>query len=387
MQAAHVLLPGSAPRWCGRRMKLDYYIVLGVDLSASASAIKKAYRSLAMKYHPDRNPGDELAEEKFKLVNEAYETIGNADKRSDYDGVLRRQAAESKRRATTAPPQNDFYMPEDEVLRDFYEGFYFRKDASKNHGKKGRDLRQNLKVSFRDAALGADTQIHIPFFGPCPQCSGTGIKAGAKMVICPQCRGRGQEKDRRGFFQLCINCKGSGKIATAHCLGCKGTGTAWSERPVSIHIPAGVETGSRLQFRGMGLQGKDGGPAGDFMVVVHVEKHPFFERAGLDIICGVPISVYLAMLGGYVSAPCLDGLRKIKISRGLKSGAEIRLKGKGALSEKQNKYGDMVYRFQIEMPKKISRAEKKLLQQLAVVPVHDGYPLLAAFRKKLQKLA
>ena len=145
-------------------MKPDYYKVLGVELSASAAAIKKAYRSLAMKYHPDRNPGDELAEEKFKLVNEAYETIGNADKRVDYDDALSRQAAESKLRATTPPPQNDFYMPEDEVLRDFYEGFYFKKDVNKNRGKKGRDLRQNLKVSFRDAALGADTEIHIPFF-------------------------------------------------------------------------------------------------------------------------------------------------------------------------------------------------------------------------------
>ena len=207
------------------------------------------------------------------------------------------------------------------------------------------------------------------------------------MVICPQCRGKRQEKDRRGFFQLCTKCKGSGKIATAHCLGCKGKGTAWSERSVSIRIPAGVETGSRLQVPGMGLQGKDGGSAGDFMIVVHVEKHPFFERDGLDIICAVPISVYLAMLGGSVSAPCLDGMKKIKLLRGLKSGAEIRLKGKGAVSEKNNKHGDMVYRFHIEMPKKVTRVEKKLLQQLAEEPVHNGYPLMAAFRKKLRQFA
>ncbi len=207
------------------------------------------------------------------------------------------------------------------------------------------------------------------------------------MVSCPQCRGRGQEKDRRGFPQLCANCKGSGKIATAHCLGCKGKGTAWSERKVYIRIPAGVETGSRLQVPGMGLQGKDGGSAGDFMIVVHVEKPPFFERDGLDIICAVPISVYLAMLGGSVSVPCFDGMNKIKIIRGLKNGAEIRLKGKGAVSEKNNKHGDMVYRFHIEMPKKITRAEKKLLQQLAEQPAHDGYPLMAAFRKKMQKIS
>jgi molecular chaperone DnaJ len=148
-----------------------------------------------------------------------------------------------------------------------------------------------------------------------------------------------------------------------------------------------VETGTRLHIRGMGLQGRDGGAAGDFMIVVHVEKHPFFEREGLDIICLVPISFYQAMLGVYVTVPALEGIIKIKISKWLQSGAEIRLKGKGAVSEKNNKYGDMVYRFHIEMPKKITRAEKKLLKQLAEQPVHDGYPLMAAFRKKLQNFS
>jgi molecular chaperone DnaJ len=360
-------------------MKPDYYRVLGVNHTASDASIKKAYRSLAMNYHPDRNPGDELAEEKFKLVNEAYATIGNADKRIDYDAALRHQTAESKRSATTPPPQNDFYMPHDEVLRDFYEGFYFRKDAGKNRAKKGHDLRQNLKVSFKDAALGSTAEIHIPFLGNCQQCRGAGIRAGSKMVTCPTCLGR--------YKDHCTACKGAGKIATAHCRRCKGKGTVWSERPVHITIPGGVETGTRLHIRGMGLQGLDGGAAGDFMLVVHVEKHPFFERAGLDIICCVPIAFYQAMLGGYVTVPALEGVKRIRILKGLKSGAEIRLKGKGAVSENNNKHGDMVYRFHIEIPKKITRAEKKILQQLAGLPVHDGYPLMASFRKKLQKLS
>jgi molecular chaperone DnaJ len=368
-------------------MKPDYYRVLGVNRSASAAFIKKAYRALAMNYHPDRNQGDELAEEKFKLLNEAYATIGNADKRADYDAVLHRQAFDSKRRETTPPPQNDFYMPHDDMLRDFYEGFYFQQDAAKNPGKRGRDLRQNLKVSFRDAALGCVAEIQIPFLGVCQQCRGTGIRAGSKMVTCPQCRGRGQEKDLRGLPHTCTACKGAGKRATATCPRCKGTSTVWSERPVHIKIPGGVETGARLQVRGMGLKGRDGGAAGDFMIVMHVEKHPFFERDGLDIICLVPISLYQAMLGGYVEAPALEGTKRIKIIKGLKSGAEVRIKGKGAVSEDNNTQGDMVYRLHIEMPKKITRAEKKLLQQLAEQPVHDGYPLMAAFRKKLQKLS
>ena len=366
-------------------MKPDYYRVLGVDRTASEASIKKAYRSLALNYHPDRNFGDELAEEKFKLVNEAYATIGNAEKRSDYDALLNRQAADSRRRETTPPPRNDFYMPRDEMLRDFYEGFYFKQEGPKNRGKKGQDLRRNLKVSFRDAALGGTAEIHIPFLGSCRQCRGTGIRAGSKTVVCQQCRGRGQVNDRRGLQQHCPACKGAGKTATALCQLCKGKGTAWSERPVQIRIPPGVETGARLQVCGMGLQGRDGGLAGDFMIVVHVEKHPFFERNVLDIICSVPISFYQAMLGGYVSVPALEGVKKIKISKGLQSGAEIRVKGGGAVSEAHNRRGDMVYRFHIEMPKKISLREKKLLRQLAEQPVHDGYRLMTAFSKKLQK--
>ncbi len=226
-----------------------------------------------------------------------------------------------------------------------------------------------------------------PFWESCPQCRGTGIRAGSKLVACAQCRGSGQVNDRRGLPHQCTACKGAGKTATAQCPRCKGKGTAWSERPVHIKIPGGVETGARLQVRGMGLRGRDGGAAGDFMVVVHVEKHPFFERDGLDIICSVPIPFYQAMLGGYVTVPALEGVKKIKIARGLQSGAEVRLKGTGAVSEKSGKQGDMVYRFHIEMPKKISRMEKKILQQLAEQPVHDGYRLMAAFRKKLQKLS
>jgi molecular chaperone DnaJ len=367
-------------------MKPDYYRVLGVPRTASAASIKTAYRSLAMKYHPDRNPGDELAEEKFKLVNEAYATLGNADKRSNYDRVLNRQAAETRQRETTPPPQNDFYMPHDDMLRDFYTGFYFRQDGDENRGQKGHDLRRNLKVSFKDAALGSTTEIPIPFWGTCLQCRGTGIRAGSKMTACTHCRGTGREKDRRGAAHQCAACKGSGKIATAYCLRCKGKGAVWAERPVPIRIPGGVETGARLQVRGMGLQGRDGGAAGDFMIVVHVEKHPFFERDGLDIICCVPISVYQAIRGGYVAVPALEGVKKIKIPKGLQSGAELRVKGGGAVSEKSSKYGDMVYRFHIEMPKKVSGLEKKLLQQLAA-QAPAGFPLTAAFMKKLRKFS
>ena len=366
-------------------MKTDYYIVLGVVRTASAAAVKKAYRSLAMKYHPDRNQGDELAEEKFKLVNEAYATVGDSEKRHAYDRQLEQQAAAAQRHATTAPQPDDFYMPQDEVLREFYEGFYFRPQARHARARRGQDLRQNLKISFKDAALGGHAEIHVPVLGHCPQCRGTGVRAGSKMIICQQCRGRGQEQDRHGFLQTCPACEGKGKVPTALCPRCTGKGAAWLERPVRIRIPAGIETGARLQVPGMGLKGGPDGAAGDFIVVVHVARHPFFEREGFDIICSVPVPLYTALLGGIVAVPALEGIKKIKIKSGLKKGAEIRMEGKGAVSEKTGKRADMVYRLYLEMPKKLSAAEKKLLRQLAGLPT-GSFPLAAAFKKKLQKL-
>jgi molecular chaperone DnaJ len=365
-------------------MNIDYYNVLGIERTAGAAAVKKAYRSLAMKYHPDRNQGDDLAEEKFKLVNEAYATVGDSEKRQAYDLRLRQQAAASKRRETNPPQFDDFYLPDDEVLREFYEGFYFRQQARHGRARRGQDLRQNLKIGFSVAALGGDAEIHVPVFGQCPQCRGAGVKAGSKMIVCQQCRGRGQKQDRHGFFQPCPACGGKGKIPTALCARCKGKGETWSEQPVTIRIPAGVETGARLQVRGMGLKGGAEGFAGDFIIVVHVEKHPFFERKGLDIICEVPVSVYGALLGGALTVPGLDGLTKIKIKSGMKDNSEIRLPGRGARSEKSGKCGDMVYRLHIEMPKKIPASERKLLQQLAG-RAPGSFPLAVAFRKKMQK--
>lgn len=365
-------------------MMTDYYRVLGVRREASGAVLKKAYRSLALKYHPDRNQGDALAEEQFKLVNEAYATVGNGEKRRAYDRKLLRQESADRRRETSAPVPDDSVMPQDEVLREFYEGFYFRQEPRKARVKKGRDLRQNLKISFKDAALGGQAEITVPVVGRCPKCRGTGVRAGSKMLECRQCRGRGREQDRRGVFQPCSACAGRGKVPSALCRHCKGSGTAWIERPVRIKIPSGVETGARLSVRGMGLQAGQKGPPGDFIVVVHVERHPFFKREGLDIICPVPVPLYTALVGGSLEVPALEGIKKIKIKRGLKNVSEMRVAGKGAVSEKTGKRADMVYRLQLEMPKKITASEKKLLQQLAGLS-GAAFPLSAAFKKKLEK--
>lgn len=366
-------------------MKIDYYSVLGIEPAASAAAVKKAYRSQAMKYHPDRNRGDALAEEKFKLVNEAYATLGDSDRRRAYDRRLLLQAAASRRRA--APPVDDFFMPQDDDLREFYEGFYARRPgrhAARQRPGRGHDLRQNLKVSFRDAALGGSAEIRVPVFDTCPQCSGTGMRAGASMILCRQCRGKGREKDRRGLFRPCAACGGKGLVPSALCTRCKGGGKAWSERPVHLRIPAGVETGARLQVRGGGLKKAEGGAAGDFIVVVHVEKHPFLHREGLDIVCPVPLTLFAALVGGRITVPALEGVKKIRIKSCLTAKSEIRITGGGVRSEQGGRRGDMVYRIEVEMPKKTTAAEKKLLKQLAALE-SSSFPRAAAFLKKLQK--
>ena len=366
-------------------MKADYYAVLGIGRTASPAAAKKAYRALALKYHPDRNRGDELAEEKFKLVNEAYATISDSDKRQAYDQQLRKEAAASRRRETTPPRPDEFYMPEDEVLREFYEGFYFRRQARPGRAARGQDLRRNLKVSFRDAALGGHADIQVPVHGPCSQCGGTGVRAGAKMTACQKCHGRGQERDRHGRYHACSACRGKGRIPTAVCTRCKGSGVSWSEQTVGIRIPAGVETGARLQVRGRGLKSPEGAAAGDFIVVVHVEKHPFFQRDGLDIICDIPVPLFTSLAGGEMTVPTLEGMRKIKIKGPFADRAEVRLQAKGALLDQSGRRGDMVYRFRVELPKAISAQGKKILEKLAEDP--RAFPQSEAFRQKIRKLA
>jgi molecular chaperone DnaJ len=365
-------------------MKFDCYKILGLERDATIADIKKAYRSLAMKYHPDRNPEDESSEERFKLVTEAYEVLKDNRKRADYDRII--SAVEYELSNSIESAQDDFLVPSDEILGDFLRGFFSERESSKKKSRRGEDLRYNLKLTFSEAALGAETEIRIPCQIQCPECVGTGVKAGAKAVICSGCRGKGKVKNSRGLFETCHICNGSGAIITASCKRCNGSGSIQSRLSILIDVPPGVEAGTRLQVKGMGMPGSNGGEHGDFFVVVHVKKHPFFEKEGLNVICSVPIPFFKAILGCSLEIPTLEGKRKVKIPPGTQFGKEIRLHGLGILSQQdRKKRGDLIIRLKVEMPKKLSREEKKILKTLEKDSKMKAYPLTSKYKKKMEK--
>lgn len=364
-------------------MQPNYYMILGIEQTANSLDIKKAYRSLALKYHPDMNQGDEWAEEKFKLISQAYEVLKKSETRKIYDRNLLKDKKDKTQKRRNH--KEVFNMPGDELLRDFYKGFYLKQDKTKIKSFKGDDIRQNLKISFNDAASGTKANILIPNLSICTLCCGTGIKPGAKTLVCPECNGRGIIKDKRGFYQMCIMCKGAGTTVSAHCNKCHGRGKIWTRKVVRINIPPGVETGTRLQIKGMGMQGKNGGKSGDFIVVVNVEKHPFFKQEGLDIACRVPISFISGMQGSEVFVPTIEGLKKIEIPPGTVQGTTIRMHGLGIYSKDKKKQGDLIIIIDIEMPKRSSGKKKKGKKILSVKENASTYPETERFKKKIKK--
>ncbi|MCX8043479.1 MAG: DnaJ domain-containing protein [Desulfobacterota bacterium] len=364
------------------RMHLDYYMILGVDATASAREIKQAYRALAMKYHPDMNQGDPLSEEKFKLISEAYEILKDDEKRRIYDASRLQQTAEEsrQRRYTEAPP----IMYGDELLQDFYRGFYGGKDSRKDRRAVGRDIRLNIRIGLRDAARGTETTIFVPFLTKCPLCRGTGMKAGARIIRCSECRQQGKIRDPHGFYKQCPICKGRGTIITALCGTCQGSGKTWARKELRIRIPAGIETGTRLKVQGLGMRGEYGGKSGDFFVVVHVEEHPFFRRDGIDLYCAVPVPYPKAHRGAHVRVPTLDGTTTIKIPPHTITGTIIRLTGEGIKMEADGRCGDLVFAVMVEQPKK-SRTSSQRASSPKKRTHSILYPASLRFQKKLDR--
>jgi len=363
-------------------MKQDYYLILGIDQDATDSEIKKAYRSLAMKYHPDRNQGDPWAEEKFKLISEAYEVLKDQERRKDYD--TQRLHAQRARNEKQKQKGSEDILYGDEVLQEFYRGFYHGQHAHKEKSRAGKDLRHNLKISFRDAALGAEKVIFVPCLTRCPSCRGTGMKAGARIIACKECRQKGKIRDIRGFYKQCPVCKGSGTVVTAVCTVCHGEGKVWTRRELRCQVPAGVETGTRLRVPGFGMQGEHGGKSGDFFVVVHVEQDPFFTRDGLDVHCTVPVAFPDAQRGRSIQVPTLNGLTTINIPKGITTGTTVRLKGKGIAAEKASHHGDMVFTIVVEKPKPSSQKAGKRKPQGKTQRL-SKYPAVERFQKKMDR--
>jgi len=340
----------------------DYYKILDVSKDASGDEIKKSYRKVAMQHHPDRNPGNKEAEEKFKIASEAYEVLRDPEKRQIYD----RYGIEGLRGTgfTGFRGFDDIFSSFGDIFEDFF-GFGTTR-RRKTAGRPGADLRYDMKVSFEEAAFGKETDIEIAKRVLCETCSGTGAQPGTHPSNCPACRGTGQVTRSQGFFTIstpCSQCNGEGKIISFPCTECRGIGTVKKNRKLHIVIPAGVDTGSRLRLRGEGEEGARGGPPGDLFIFLYVEPHEFFAREGDDILCQLPISFPQATLGTEVEMPTLNGKKKLTIPKGTESGEVFRVKGEGFPRVRSHSRGDLMVQVIVKTPKNLSREQEEILRE------------------------
>jgi molecular chaperone DnaJ len=340
----------------------DYYKILGVSRNATEDEIKKAYRKMALQYHPDRNPGNKEAEEKFKLASEAYEVLRDPEKREIYDhyGIEGLKGTGF----TGFRGFEDIFSAFSDIFDDFFGfGTGYRR---KTRPRPGADLRYDLKISFFDAAFGKETEIEIPKNVTCEACYGTGAKSGTYPTTCPNCRGTGQVTRSQGFFTIsttCTQCHGEGKVILNPCKECRGTGKVRKNKKIQIKIPPGVDTGSKLRIRGEGEEGERGGPPGDLFVFIYVEPHEFFQRDGDDIICQIPISFAQAALGAEIEIPTLNGKRTITIPKGTESGEIFKIKGEGFPRIKGHGKGDLVVQVIVKTPKNLTKRQEELLRE------------------------
>jgi len=348
-------------------MRSDYYTILGVDRTASDDEIKKNYRKLALKYHPDRNPGNKEAEDKFKEAAEAYEVLRDPEKRGIYDRYGHEGLNGSGFRGFSG--FDDIFSSFSDIFEDVF-GFTGRRGQSRTAARPGADLRYDLSISFMDAAFGKTSEIEMERLENCDACNGAGTAPGTEPSLCPTCHGTGQVTRSSGFFSVsstCPHCQGAGRIIEHPCKECRGSGKKSVRKMVQLKIPPGVESGVRLRLRGEGEEGTYGGPRGDLYVFIHVEPHEFFQRDGDDVLCQVSIPMTVAALGGSVEAPTLEGVEKIKIPKGTQHGRRFRLKGKGIVHLRGYGRGDQLIHTVVEIPKDLSKKEEKILKEFAKI--------------------
>ena len=348
--------------------KRDYYEILGVAKNASDEDIKKAYRKLAMKYHPDRNQGDanKQAEEKFKEAKEAYEMLSDAQKRAAYDQYG--HAGVDPNRGG-GPGGAEAYGGFAEAFGDIF-GDMFGQQRGRAGGRqvyRGNDLSYAMEVTLEEAARGKDAQIRIPSWDHCETCKGSGAKPGTQVKTCTSCNGAGSVQMRQGFFsvqQTCPNCRGSGKMIPEPCTACHGQGRVKRQKTLEVKIPAGIDGGMRIRSAGNGEPGTNGGPPGDLYIEIRLKKHDIFERDGDDIHCSVPISMVTAALGGEIDVPTLAGKAAIDIPEGTQTGKQFRLRGKGIKGVRASYPGDLYCHIMVETPVKLSEHQRRLLREL-----------------------
>lgn len=383
--------------------KRDYYKVLGVARDASADDIKKAYRKLAVQFHPDKNPGNVEAEEKFKEISEAYEVLSNEDKRAQFDR-FGHQAFGGGGGARGGGGFSGGFQGIDleEALRTFmgamggggggsiFGNFFDEGDprAGRGASNRGADLRFDLEIDFEEAVFGSQRDLTFAVMDECKDCSGTGAEVGSKRETCPRCKGTGYTVTANGFFQVrqpCSGCGGTGEIIRKPCRPCGGTGRVKARRTIALKIPAGVETGSRLRVTGKGENGVRGGPAGDLYVVLHVKPHEIFQRRDEDIFIQVPVPYSIAVLGGEVEVPTLYGLAKLKIPAGTESGKAFRLRGKGLQGQGRFGDGDQHVVVVVEVPERLSSRQRKQLQEWADTLESSNHPNAVRLHKQAEE--
>lgn len=380
--------------WDKIMAKRDYYEVLGVDKKATQDEIKKAYRKLAVKYHPDRNPGDKTAEEKFREATEAYEVLSDDKKRPIYDqyGFAGLEGMDQGGGAQYSHAFHDFsdlFGGSGGGFGDIFDSIFgggFGGGSRRSGGSSaGASLRYDLHIQFKDAVYGTNADIHFKHNEPCDTCHGSGCASGASKKTCPTCGGAGQVRQGNGFFtiqQVCPKCGGRGTVIDKPCPSCRGTGLQEKNKKMSLKIPAGVDNGKRLVIHGQGDYGENGGSPGDLVVVIHVEPHSYFERNGQDLYCAVPVTMSQAALGCTINITSLDEKKlAIKIAPGTTNGKLLRIKGEGVPVAGSLRKGDLYVKVMVQVPQSLSSKQKELLQQFMALENPPESPQLIPLSK------
>ncbi|MDA8137244.1 MAG: molecular chaperone DnaJ [Desulfobacteraceae bacterium] len=344
--------------------KRDYYEILGVAKNASEGDLKSAYRKLALQFHPDRNPGDKAAEDKFKEAAEAYEVLRDPQKRRIYDQYGHRGLEGSG--FSGFGGFEDIFSSFGDIFEDFF-GFGGRR-GGRSRAQQGADLRYDLTISFMEAAFGVETNIDLEKHETCQKCEGQGAEPGTRAEVCPQCRGAGQVGRSQGFFTIrttCPHCRGAGQVISNPCKECRGKGQTLVRKTVSVKIPAGVDNGSRLRLSNEGEAGSLGGPPGDLYVFIHVKPHEFFKREDIDVICQVPISFIQATLGAKINVPTLNSEKELEIPKSTQFGDVFRFRGEGIPSLRNGRRGDLIVQVTIKTPTNLNKKQETLLREFA----------------------
>ena len=367
--------------------KRCYYEVLEVERTADDGVLKSSFRKLAMKWHPDRNPGDKDSEHRFKEINEAYDVLKDAQKRAAYDRFGHAAFEQGGVGGGAHGFGNDFGS----AFSDIFEGIFGMGGARQRGGsgrERGADLRFNMQITLEEAYEGKTAQVRLPTSVTCEACSGSGAKTGTKPKTCSTCNGHGRIRHAQGFFTLertCGVCQGRGQVIENPCPTCAGSGRTTRERTLSVNIPAGVEDGTRIRLSGEGEAGLRGGPAGDLYIFLSLATHAFFQRDGADLHCRVPISMVSAALGGDIEVPTIDGAKsRVKIPSGAQSGRRFRLAGKGMPVLRSKQVGDMYVQVMVETPQNLTKRQRELLAEFEKLSSRETQPESAGFFSKVK---